>query len=207
MFTQTKRKRTNTFSNETTAKRKRNQNPGMIVENKPLPVRILSCQEGNPTQYGTGTLHYSFQHLVSKEEFNSTVFENSAPAYIDNQIVDAVLPPEMEEFELEDLVNKGLFVLVKFRTRGDNTFINVMKAGSLNEKYRDLLAKLLTEEEQEQQAREDAFKDIENEMNDMDDDSVLDEDLTDLDVGEEDVNDDLDIDDLEFDDGNELDLK
>jgi hypothetical protein len=188
MFTQTKRKRTNTLSNEGSVKRKRTQNPGMIVENKPLPVRIISCQEGSPTQYGTGTLHFGFQHLVSKEEFSSTVFENVAPLYMDSEIVDAALPPEIEEYELEDLVNKGLFVQVSFRTKGDNTFINVVKVGSLNEKYCEILENLLAEEEQVQQAQEDEFKDLENEMDD--DVSTFDESYD----GEQHDDDELDID-------------
>jgi len=47
-----------------------------------MPLRIVSCEEGNVTKHGTLTLKYLYQHLVSLEEFASTVFENSAPDYI-----------------------------------------------------------------------------------------------------------------------------
>ena len=133
----------NATNNNQNGKRKRNHHTGMIVENSLLPLRILDCQEGQPTQYGTGTLRFSFQHLISKEEFNSTVFENSAPNYIDLKIVDAVLPPEEEEYGLDDLVDRGLFAQVKFRTKGENTYINVVEVAVLDEKYNEILANLL----------------------------------------------------------------
>lgn len=168
MFPQIRRKRkANLSSTNSTGKRKRHQNKGMIVEDTLLPLRILSCEEGNPTHLGTGTLHFSFQHLDSKEKFSSTVFENNAPTYMDIKIVDAVLPPEVEEYSLEDLVNKGLFAKLKFKTKNDKTYINIVQVAPLNEKYKNQLADLLQGEEEEQQDLVQAVKNIENQMKDI----------------------------------------
>jgi len=126
--------------------RQRNQQSGMITEDTQLPVRILSCNEGKPTQYGTETLRFTFQHIASKEEFTSIVLEQKGPDYIDDQIINAVLPPNVLDYSLEELSNLGLFVQVKFITRGNNTFINVVKAEVLDEKHKQMLEELLSEE-------------------------------------------------------------
>lgn len=204
MFPQSKRTRPSSAT--PSGKRNRNQLKGMIHEDTLLPVRILDCQEGQTTQYGTGTLRFSFQHLVSEEEFNSTVFENSAPYYIDQKILDAVLPPELEEYELEDLVDRGLFVQVKFRTKNDNTYINVVKVDELDEKHQKVLQKRLAEEAQERDAFAADMQEIEGEMErpiENDDDEFGIDELDDLDdevdSDEEDADIDLDVDDSEFD--------
>lgn len=167
MFNQTKQKRSTSDTETSTTKRRRNKHQGMIVENKPLPVRILSCQEGNPTQFGTNTLHFGFQHIVSLEAFNSTVFENSVPHYVDHQIINAVLPPELQEYELEDLVDKGLFIQVTFRKKEDKTFINVVGATALNNQYQKMLAILLEKEQNDQRVLNEQMKDIEEVMEDQ----------------------------------------
>lgn len=165
MFPQTQRKRKTIFSNtNSNGKRKRHQNKEMIVEDTLLPLRILSCEEGNPTHLGTGTLHFSFQHLDSKEKFNSTVFENNAPTYMDSRIIDAVLPPDVEEYLLEDLVNKGLFAKLKFRTKNDKTYINIVQVAPLNDEYQNQLEDLLLEE---QQNLNQAVKNMKNQMKDI----------------------------------------
>ncbi|MEK4244461.1 hypothetical protein MKZ20_03850 [Psychrobacillus sp. FSL K6-2684] len=176
-------KKSTTLSN---SKRKRNQQSGLVVENINLPVRILDCKEGEQTQYGTNTLRFNFQHLVSKEEFPSTVFEQSAPAYIDDQIVNAVLPPDVEDYLLEDLVNRGLFVQLKFRTRGDNTYINVVKAQALDDKHQQMLEELLKEENRESLELSGGIDDDEEIELGLEEDEEYDEDDSDL-VDEDDM--------------------
>lgn len=148
----------------TTGKRNRNQQKGMICEGTMLPVRITDCQEGYTTQSGTHTLRYSFQHLDSNEEFNSTVFEKSAPDYIDQKILDVVLPPEMLDYGLEDLIDRGLFIKVEFNEKNGFTHINVKKVAALDETYQKVLDNLLIEEEKERQSQVETIKDIEDEM-------------------------------------------
>jgi len=128
-------------------------------------------------------LNFSFQHLISGEEFKSTVFEQSAPAYVDEQILDAVLPREALDYSLADLVDKGLFVQVKFN--GD--YINIVKALPLDAKYQRRLIELLKNEEREQQEIDEELSEIEEEMNDVD----LDE------IGSEDDDLDLELDDID----------
>lgn len=130
--------------------RQRNQQSEMIIEDTQLPVRILSCKEGKPTQYGTETLRFTFQHIVSKEEFTSIVLEQRGPAYIDDQIINAILPPNVLDYSLEELSDLGLFVQVKFITRGNNTFINVLEADVLDEEHKQMLEELLSEEKHSQ---------------------------------------------------------
>lgn len=161
----TRKRKTNSINGNEVTKRKRKQG-GLIVEGVLLPVRILSCKEGKPTQYGTDTLYYTFQHLESKEEFSSVIFENNPPAYIDNQIVDAVLPPDMDDYSLEDLVDQGLLVQVKFRTKGTNTFINVVNAAPLSKEYQEKLAELLEAEELQNQLNDNDISELEDELED-----------------------------------------
>lgn len=173
MFSNARRKRSiASINNDSTGKRKRNRKIGMITENTLLPVRILSCHEGNLTSRGTGTLQFSFQHLVSKEEFTSTVFENSAPAYIDYQIVEAVLPSDVEDYSLEDLVDQGLFVYVKFRTKGDRTYINVIQAETLSSEYQQVLEELLEEEKYQHHEADDMAREMEKALEDEEDDDL-----------------------------------
>ncbi|MEC1375848.1 hypothetical protein P9D39_16275 [Heyndrickxia oleronia] len=169
-----RRNRTNSYTNKSTDKRTRNQNTGMIVEDNKLPVRILNCKQGNQTQYGTKTLKFTFQHLVSKEEFTSTIFEDNPPNYIDQQILNAVLPPDVNEYLLNDLIDKGLIVEVKFRTRGANTYINIVKADPLNKKYQTNLDEMLEKESLARQELEDAHNN-EDEIDGEDDDGDINE--------------------------------
>lgn len=188
MLPKSKRKRQMFLNSEDNSNtmRKRNQNTGMIVENTNLPLRILECKQGQTTQRGTKTLYFTFQHLISKEEFQSTVFENSVPDYIDTKIVDAVLPPDIEEYELVDLINKGLFAQVKFRRKNETIFINVVKVASLDKQYRGILANLIAEEEEERKNQEKEIEEIEDEFDDLNQEDEQDFDLDELDFEEED---------------------
>jgi hypothetical protein len=147
-----------------TRTRSRNRNRGMIKPNTLMPVRIMECEEGNITSRGTSTLKFTFQHLISKEVFKSTVFEESPPLYVSEQILDAVLPEDTINYSLEDLVGKGLMVEVAFNTSGSTTFINVVKATPLQASLQQSLHKLQQLDEQERKAKQEEMNEIENEM-------------------------------------------
>lgn len=144
--------------------RSRNQNRGMIKENTPMPVQILGCEEGNLTYKGTPTLRYTFCHLDSSEEFQSTVFENSAPLYISEEILDAVLPGDIVEYSLQDLIGKGLMVEVTFKNTDNATFINVVKVAPLNTEYQQTLLELKDSKERARKELKEMLKVMEQEM-------------------------------------------
>lgn len=131
-----------------TSTRKRTRNKGLIKAGTPMPLRIVSSEEGNVTKHGTLTLKYSFQHLVSLEEFASTVFENRAPDYISEKIVDAVIPPDMD-YSLADLIGKGLMITVTFNKTTNGTFVNVVKAEPLKSEFQQRLVDLQEIDERE----------------------------------------------------------
>jgi hypothetical protein len=189
---QPKRKRTTEL--ESKAKRKRNNSQGMIIEGVNLPLRITGCQEGKTTQYGNQTLRYNFQHLESKEEFTSIILETNLFNSIANQIINAALPKEMDEYLPEDLVGCGVFAKIKINTKDGKTFFNVVEAKPLNKKYSEMLVEVLAEEALEQQEEGDDEEDNNSEI--IEDESDL--DMNDLDIGGMDI-DDLDIDGLDID--------
>lgn len=166
--------------------RSRNQNRGMIKENTPMPVRILGCEEGNVTYKGTPTLRYTFCHLDSSEEFQSTVFENSAPLYISEEILDAVLPKDIVNYSLKDLIGKGLMVEVTFKNTDNATFINIVKVAPLNPEYQQTLLKLQDSEELARKELKETLKEIEQEMEGQE--NFSEEDVSDLEMQEPDAN-------------------
>lgn len=177
--------------------RTRNNNRGMIKPNTQMPVRVLGCEEGKRTHKGTPTLKYTFSHLISLEEFQSTIFENSAPLYISEEIIDAVLPRDMVNYSLEDLVDKGLMVEVTFKNTDTATFINVVKVLPLKPEYHQTLQELLDSEKRARKEHRDSMLEIEKEMEGHDneieeDDSYIEIDEHDVEFDESYSEDDID---------------
>lgn len=116
-----------------------------------MPVIIKDYSDGIPTSNGKEMSSYVLEHLISGENITATVFENEAPNYIDEKILDAVLPEDLEEFNVEDLVNCGFFVKVKFNEKNGRTFTNIVDAEPLDEDALELLGQkveALTNEKQ-----------------------------------------------------------
>jgi len=178
------------FTTTSTSTRKRTRNKGLIEAGTPMPVRIISSEEGNVTKLGTLTLKYSFQHLVSLEEFASTVFENSAPEYISEKIVDAVIPPDMG-YSLADLIGKGLMITVFFNKTANGTFINVVKAEPLKSEFQQRLLDLQEIDERERLEIQTGVEGVER----MFDSEVDEEDELEIDLDEDTYESSIDDDD------------
>ncbi|MCP1143666.1 hypothetical protein [Lysinibacillus endophyticus] len=134
-----------------------------IVEGIPQPLRVLECREGKKDM-----IHVDFQHIYSKEIFTSTVFENRAPHYIEDKIIDAILPEDVLDYDLEDLVNGGIFATLKFYEKNSVTYINIVEVKPLDEEHQALLDEILEAEEQAKQRTTQEVKGIEDELGEMD---------------------------------------
>lgn len=179
--------------NPSTKTRSRKQ-AGLVVQGKALPLRVLECRAGNVTARGTEMTHFEWQHLESKETFSTTVFGNVAPEYMETQIADAILPADIDNYELEDLINGGLFATLWFNTKNGTTHINITDVEPLNDYYKEVLEDLIANEQKQQRKEQRQVKSFENEMESADNDADGESDLAD---DRDNINlDDVDIDDI-----------
>ena len=163
-----RRRNRKNYSDENTPvkSRKRVRNRG-IEEGVFFPVLVKDCQEGNVTPKGTSTLCFDLQHLESKSIFTSLVFEGAAPYYIDEQIIDCILADDVEEFDPEDLIGGGFLVKLKFKTKDDKTFMNIVEVEPLDEKSEKLRQQILQKEKQTKLVSSQAINGMEDELDEM----------------------------------------
>ena len=129
-------------------KTRRRANKRLIKEGEFMPVIIKGYSAGIPTSNDKKMTSYEFEHIESRETFSATVFEDEAPDYINDKILDAVLPEDLDEFDSEDLVGRGLYVKVKFNTKNDRTFTNIVDAEPLDEEDQARVDEMAVAEEQ-----------------------------------------------------------
>lgn len=150
--------------NQTQRSQRRQRSQRMLQDQTPMPVQIVSCSEGEKTRNGNPTIDFTFRHLLSNEEFNSKVLEGIPPWFISDQILDAVLPRDANDYTLDDLVGKCLMIQVSFNVTDYGTFINVKKALPLDEQYQELGNQLEQNEKQKATNNRLAKKEFEQEM-------------------------------------------
>ncbi len=120
-------------------KTRRRASDRLVREGVFMPVIIKDYSDGISTSNGKEMSSYVLEHLVSGEPITATVFENEAPNYIDERILDAVLPEELNEFDAEDLVGCGFNVVVKYNEKYGRTFTNIVDAKPLDDEQQELL--------------------------------------------------------------------
>lgn len=152
------------YTETTPAKsRKRVRNRG-IVEGVFFPVLVKDCQEGTATEKKKPILCFELQHLETKAIFTTVVFENVAPHFIDAQIIDCILAEDVDDFDPEDLIGGGFMVKLKFKTKNDITYMNIVEVEPLDEKSEALRQRILQKEKQTKLASSQAINEMEDEM-------------------------------------------
>lgn len=174
-----------------------------LTEGKPLPLRVLNCTQGKNTSQGKGTWRLELQHLKSQETFTSIVVEDAAPEYVDIQIVDAILPPDVETFELGDLIDGGIFATLEFNRHMGTTFMNIIHVEPLSDEEQEWLEDLIAEEQNSQRgARKQSSRakiEAKTHHQEEDEEIQLEDDEDDIDIDIDDIDEELDDED-EYDD-------
>ena len=148
-------------------KKRRHSKERLVKEGIFMPVVIIDYTDGISTSNGKTMSSFDFEHLVSGETFSATVFEDQAPDYIDDKILDVVLPEDLGEFGAEDLVGQGLNVKVKFNERNDRTFTNIVDAEPLDPENQAIVDEKLEAKEQAKQQNAKDIQETEDMLSEM----------------------------------------
>lgn len=145
-------------STESTGKsRSRNQNNG-IVEGIFVPFKVVNAEDGGESKYSDYSTHFELEHLVTKAKIKTVVFGDVLPNSVDAKIVDCILPPNVQDYDPEDLIGGSFEAILKFNTQEVKTFINIQDVRPLQPQHQKLL--------QQQPAAE--ISEIEDELDDSD---------------------------------------
>lgn len=171
-----------------------------LIEGKPLPLRILNCTQGRKTSQDKGTWRLELQHLKSLETFTSIVVEDAAPEFVDIQIVDAILPPEVKKYGLEDLIDGGILATLEFNRHMGTTFMNIIYVEPLSDEEQEWLEDLIAEKQNSQRGARKQSSRVKTEAKTHHQEEIqLEDDEDDIDIDIDDIDEELDDED-EYDD-------
>lgn len=137
--------------------RSRIQNNG-IVEGMFVPFKVINAEDGGKSKYSDYSTHFELEHLATKAKIKTVVFGDVLPNSVDSKILDCILPPEVQDYDPEDLIGGSFEALLTFNTQGVKTYINIQDVRPLQPQHQKLL--------QQQPATE--ISEIEDELDDSD---------------------------------------
>lgn len=129
-----------------------------LPENKYVPAQISEC-EFKETTRGDTYLSAKWSHLTEGTAFDANVFNNKNSSGLD-VLYDAILPENMYEFSGMDLMDKPVFVKLKFSNDdGDKKYTNIIDIKPFDEGHHTLYESFL-EQRQKAEVLEEEFTEI-----------------------------------------------